>query len=399
MAESSPKTSSRRLVTVDLLRGLAALFVLLYHSQSFFRGTPVANIWDGGIYQLGVEPAHQLAAYLLFGFGFLGVPLFFVISGFCIHLPFTTPTKAMKLGAFGIRRFIRLYPAYLVTCLVGFVYVIAKFGFGEGSATLTNMVGHLVFWHYDYPVVPGGVEFTVVIWSIVIEVHFYILYALLLGGLRRLGMGRAAVIALALGVAYRVAWAFGDFHGPGTVALLEPHRFAIARFGEWLLGAWVAELYATGKLEAWSESAWLGWGGVRFSIAAVLGSVLGIALLGGTQSTAEFPTTLGFTWLLASLLALEVSGRFEMHGRGQRVAIWLGDRSYSLYLVHYLAIGFTGEVCARLLGLTEKFSLGGSPTWLGVTALAVVVALVSADLMYRLIEHPSHQLARRAGQL
>ncbi|HET8529599.1 MAG TPA: acyltransferase family protein, partial [Methylomirabilota bacterium] len=61
---------------VDQLRGLAALAVVLCHlAVSAYREAP----------NLGGDPWPWLA--LILGFGYLGVPLFFVISGFCIHLP------------------------------------------------------------------------------------------------------------------------------------------------------------------------------------------------------------------------------------------------------------------------------------------------------------------------
>ncbi len=398
MAQAARGEQTRRLISVDLLRGLAALAVLLYHAQGFFRRNAVATIWGGGIYDLWVEPGQQVVAYLLFGFGFLGVPLFFVISGFCIHLPFADRSRPLKPGPFARRRFIRLYPAYLATCLVGFAFAIAKQGLGEAHATLSNLVGHLFFWHYDYPIAPHGVEFTIVIWSIVIEVHFYAMYALIFGALLRVGIGRAAAIGLVVGLIYRGVWAAGGLGDAGMVALLEPHRFALARFGEWLLGAWIAQEYATGRLRELARSRWFGWNGVWLGLGLVLSSVLGIALLHGRQYSAELPTTIGFAWLLASLLTLELSDRFNLRGRFRRVALWLGDRSYSLYLVHYLAIGFAGEVFARLMNVPDKDALAGTPVWFGVTLGAICLALVAADLMYRLIERPSHQLARRTGR-
>jgi peptidoglycan/LPS O-acetylase OafA/YrhL len=406
-SNSGPAKTTSRLICVDLLRGLAALFVVLYHAQGFFRRTPVATIWNGGIYDLFVEPIQQLVAYLLFGFGFLGVPLFFIISGFCIHLPFAAPdtvaNKPLKIRTFAPRRFLRLYPAYAVTCLAGFVLAVARSGLGEDVATWSNLAGHLAFWHYDFPFATHGAELTIVLWSIVVEVHFYILYAILFTGLRRLGIGRATLLAVLIGIGYRLIWALEGMDGADTLAFFEPHRFALARFGEWMLGAWIAECYVRGdfepgKLNVVRASSFLGWTGVWLGLAAVGLSLLVTALFSASQYTSEVPVTIGFAWVIASLLSLERSDRLKLGKRFRAGATWLGDRSYSLYLIHYLVISVVGEFYVRVMGIADKDALGGSIAWFGVTIAAITAALIAADVMYRVIERPTHGWARKVGK-
>lgn len=342
----------------------------------------------------------QVVAYLLFGFGFLGVPLFFIISGFCIHLPFATSSRSLEAAPFAKRRFFRLYPAYFVTCLVAFALAVVSHGLGQDISTFSNLAGHLVFWHYDFPPVPGGAELTIVLWSIVIEVHFYILYALFFRALTQFGLGRATVVSLAIGIAYRVAWHHFEMGGgqgdmSHTLVFFEPHRFALARFGEWLLGAWIAERYVRGDFKLSQPSLWLGWTGVLLGIGFVAVSMLTVALLSGTQYNAEIPVTLGFGWVLAALISLEQTERISIAGRFRTAAVWLGDRSYSLYLIHYLVIAVAGEIYVRLMGIADKDALAGTLPWFGVTGAAVILALIVADIMYRMVERPSHGLARR----
>src|SRR5690348_9263470 len=91
---------------VDQLRGLAALAVVVCHlSVSAYPDAP----------NVGGEPWPWLG--VLLGFGYLGVPLFFVISGFCIHLPYARGLSAGGAAPdwrrFFARRFRRLYPPYL----------------------------------------------------------------------------------------------------------------------------------------------------------------------------------------------------------------------------------------------------------------------------------------------
>ena len=99
---------------VDQLRGLAALAVVACHlSVSAYLRAP--NL-DGG-------PWPWLR--MILGFGYLGVPLFFVISGFCIHLPYARALAGDREDAalpdwrrFFARRFWRLYPPYLGALVV-----------------------------------------------------------------------------------------------------------------------------------------------------------------------------------------------------------------------------------------------------------------------------------------
>ncbi len=99
---------SRRLVGIDMLRGIAALGVLLYHH--FERGV------FGAQFQL--MPPYKAVALLPISFGYTGVYLFFVISGFCIHLRWAKAKVrgdgdfSIDFQAFWKRRIIRLYPAY-----------------------------------------------------------------------------------------------------------------------------------------------------------------------------------------------------------------------------------------------------------------------------------------------
>src|SRR5690242_13876359 len=108
-----------RLHSIDILRGLAALAVGFYH------------IWghDGSyaFTSIGVVPQISnptLFTYLIspFRWGYLGVSLFLVLSGFCIHLPYARKKYSkgsyeFKSAAFFTRRIWRLYPAYIVAVI------------------------------------------------------------------------------------------------------------------------------------------------------------------------------------------------------------------------------------------------------------------------------------------
>lgn len=98
-----------RLQSIDALRGVAALGVVLYHAVM-----QTTNSVPGNFFRWPVKLV-QFAS----SFGYIGVFLFFVISGFCIHLQWAKSRAngqqpAIQFGAFWRRRFRRLYPPYLI---------------------------------------------------------------------------------------------------------------------------------------------------------------------------------------------------------------------------------------------------------------------------------------------
>src|ERR1051326_6103637 len=113
---TTPQTKSpdrRRLRGIDALRGAAALGVVLYHAVEQGQKVLPNNLLQYPIrlVQFGSS------------FGYIGVFLFFVISGFCIHLQWARAKAAgidpdIRFGSFWKRRIRRLYPPYLFTLLL-----------------------------------------------------------------------------------------------------------------------------------------------------------------------------------------------------------------------------------------------------------------------------------------
>jgi peptidoglycan/LPS O-acetylase OafA/YrhL len=149
----------RRVNEIDFLRFFAALMVMLYHYS--FRGY-AAN----GLSKMPYPLLAPVAKY-----GYLGVQLFFLISGFVILM--TASTGSLK--KFIVSRFARLYPAFWVCCTVTFV-TIATIGGKYYSASIgqyfINMTMLSEF--IGVPSIDGAY------WSIFIELKFYALIALLL---------------------------------------------------------------------------------------------------------------------------------------------------------------------------------------------------------------------------
>src|SRR5712691_13286907 len=96
-------------MSIDALRGIAALGVVLYHAV-----LQTTNAVPHNLFKWPVKLIQFLSS-----FGYIGVFLFFVISGFCIHLQWARARAAgqrheIRFGSFWKRRIRRLYPPYLI---------------------------------------------------------------------------------------------------------------------------------------------------------------------------------------------------------------------------------------------------------------------------------------------
>ena len=108
-----PSPESRRLRGIDALRGVAALGVVLFHAVDQSKNALPNNLFDYPVRL--VQSASS--------FGYIGVFLFFVISGFCIHLQWARAKAAgtepdIRFGSFWKRRIRRLYPPYVLALLL-----------------------------------------------------------------------------------------------------------------------------------------------------------------------------------------------------------------------------------------------------------------------------------------
>ena len=149
-----------RVNEIDPLRFLAALSVVFYHYA--FRGYAA----DG----LSIMPYPLFAP--IAKYGYLGVELFFMISGFVVLM---TAAASPRLRDFSISRFIRLYPAYWASCTITFVLIVA-FGAPRHVATFDQYLINMTMLNglSKYRPVDGAY------WSLLVEIRFYALVAVVL---------------------------------------------------------------------------------------------------------------------------------------------------------------------------------------------------------------------------
>jgi len=331
---------ARRLLGIQLARGLAAVLVVLYHAGR------------------GLAPAQYLGAIPLggvFNFGHAGIDFFFVLSGFVIfhvhHGDLGTPAA---LPRYVWRRLVRIYPIYWLVSLCVIALVLLK---PDAGAILTPeaLLKSLLLLPQRADPLLG------VAWTLIEEMAFYLAFAF-------------AILSRPLGVAVALAW--GAVLLAGLAGM--PFDAAAARL--------LARPYNLQFLFGIAAAATL----PRYPIArprllAGLGAA-GFLLTGlienaGLIETARFASKMAFglsaTAIVLGLAAAERQGRLRIG----RAGALLGNASYAIYLVHTIVIGLT----ARALATAHIL-----PHLPGPLALALVAASATAAgiALHQTVERP-----------
>ncbi len=334
-----------RLQSIDALRGIAALGVVLYHAV---LQTP--NLIPNNFFRWPVSLLKFVSS-----FGYIGVFLFFVISGFCIHLQWAKSRAAGKpepihFGSFWRRRIRRLYPPYLIALALFLLMAALSVGIDVTHFFVYDVVMHLLMLHNLDPKTCYSING--VFWTLAIEEQLYLAYFLLLFLRTRLGWGPTLVIcALA-----RVGWFFFGHLLWLTTGFGTPvPEAAASHWFTWALGALAVEA-AVGliQLPKWCRNLWIG------GLAIVLASATSVLLPVWPKDTTLHDLAwllmhpvwgLGFFILVNRAVHAErswlarlpepglIAGRFRrLVPRLVAVTASIGVFSYSLYLTHELVI-------------------------------------------------------------
>lgn len=351
--------SSERFDLLQVLRGLAALWVVLFH---FWTTHSITTLYASMPTPLGRA---------LFADGRGGVAVFFVLSGFVIaHSLWGKNVDRRFVTTFAIRRSIRLDPAYWVSIGAACIALsILGYAHGQGAyiPSATTLLAHIVYLQELLKVD----EIQTVYWTLTYEVQFYIIAVIgawAWNSWRERGAGVARLFARALPLAFLisgVASAFGD-------QVWMPRGVFLNYWFAFVAGALA---YAAG----WRRTGILS----QLALAAIV-----VTCLWRASATAEvFNTPAALT---AIGLYAAARGNFLSLGRSSRALIGLGAVSYSLYLVHVPIIQLSGGLIRRVTGP------GVVPELVGL-AIAVAFCVAGATIFWLLIEAPTHHLARRFG--
>ena len=349
----------RRYITgLDGIRAIAVIMVLAYHLK-----------------------------LALFKSGFLGVTVFFVLSGYLITGILISEVEeegTIDLKNFWLRRIRRLVPAVMsMAVVIIFVSaVVNKIIFTKGCKDfLASVLGFNNWWqifnkvsYFEAAGVPSPFTHC---WSLAIETQFYLIYPLVLLGIYKLvksrGEGRAKRGLLFAGVTLLLALISVIL----MIVLFDPQQDASrvyygtdTRAFSLLFGALLAILWEYRMVpRRLSASVNMVLGSVSFAVLIVMT----IAINGSSNFWYRGGQFVGT--ILTVLMVYAVSGRKAWLSRflSNPVLKWIGDRSYSIYLWHYPII---------LL-----ISKGIKASW-WITLIEIVLSVVLAELSYRFIETP-----------
>ena len=344
--DDTDRTAPGRVPVLDLLRMLAILGVILFH-YGFLGPTAI------GTAKVALPGWASFARY-----GFLGVPVFFVISGFVIAYSAAGRTAM----SFGIARIARIYPGFII-CMTATFLVTLMIGGSAFHTSVAQWAANLIVaapvFHQPYMDLPY--------WSLVIEITFYAWVTVLMAlGLFPRRIDLIVVVWLGISMANELTFDsraierifLSDYSGFFTTGLLiyEIHRGRRDALLYWLLSL------AMGT--------------------AVFQAVHGLSWLRYHTDT-NFSSWIAGTICLSSMLLIIWAVHVRRVPIPASLTLAIGGMTYPLYLLHQQI----GYVALHWIGPVEY------PTLL-VAAIMTAIALVSL-IVWKYVEPPCHRWMKR----
>jgi exopolysaccharide production protein ExoZ len=335
------KGSPETLLGVQILRGIAALAVLIHHIMEETTVLFVSKPFPNWLVTVGAS----------------GVDLFFVISGFIML--YTTQRHFGRSGAaaeFILRRFIRIVPMYWICSLA--IVVLASSGLAYKTKIIAadNILLSLSFLPTDNLILGVG-------WTLQYEIYFYAIFAFCM----LVMTSRQALFAIPFALGLMI---FIGHQLPGSPA----QRFLANPIAlEFAFGLWLAYGYSRGR--------WLG----AYSALAALAGVAGLVVTSmwfATEDTSGLGAIRLWAWgIPAALILYSALSMPKINGWPGAILYALGNASYSIYLTH--AIVMTSY--AKLLKTDGIGSALPPGIWM-IAAGGVAIAVGLAT--YAMIERP-----------
>ncbi|CAD6510247.1 hypothetical protein LMG27952_00358 [Paraburkholderia hiiakae] len=346
---------------VEAMRGIAAIIVAYFHCR-VIAWIGIRHFVAGHYSHFSLDTA---LAYLTIPFvwGSIGVPIFFVISGYCIHRGHAArlarnPLYRLDAGDFLLRRFIRIYPVLFFALLLTFALDSFSANFWPhndrlGDVGLSAFAGNLLALQGVTAPTYGS---NGALWTLSLEIQFYALYPLLFAVRRRIGSNWTLAGLVVLGAV--------------SYALLERRGVIVftSYWASWYLGAWIAEREVRG---------------VRLNdrVVAVVAPLMLVLGCAAPTQYAQFQLwALAFAPFLEWMLHAPASRSLAM-----RALEKVGEFSYSLYIVHI-------PVCVALVSWRFHSIKPVSIFW---SMGFFLIALALAYAFHLLVERPAMGVLRK----
>lgn len=365
VAAPAPRHKAQpRIPELDGFRAAAILMVLALH---LCYAWPLPLGWMPRIVALAI------------GHGWLGVDLFFILSGFLITgILLDSREKPHYFRNFYVRRVLRIIPLYF-TC----IFVMSLFFHGAAKYFCLSLLFLANFSYYFHARVPQGPG---TFWSLAVEEHFYLVWPFLVRKLKRAQLF-ALVLLLVLGSpilrAVCVHW--------GMDPEAQIYNYTFFRLDGLALGALLAMWVRSRHYSR--ESAWKLAGLLVGSslVITVAGWPYGIMATRSLLAAALRYTQAEFVFAGIMALALAYRGSRATAILRSRIAKRIADWSYALYLIH-LSIG---EAYYKLIGFHDVARYGPVGALLVRFVVVGTVAFGLAALSKKFLEDPFLRLKRR----
>lgn len=346
----------QQLCNVDLLRGFAAIIILVWHYQHFYYPS-------AGIHLSGWLPARQPLfttlkwAYL---YGAWAVQFFWILSGF-IFFHVYGQQRGTSTRQFFCNRFSRLYPCHLLTlCLVAVLQAISLFLFGHFQIYPDNDLYHFLLnlffaSHWGFQ---AGWSFNAPIWSISVEVLIY-------------GMFFVYLKLAGVNLFSSITW---------CAMSLVLHVITPTPIFE------CAALFSLGGVvHQGSEFIRQHWG-ASINLAGATGVAVGVIIL---LASTDLPMRYGIKWVLFPALIWLASALDRMDISSGRIGTVLGHLTYASYLIHISVQIVAIMVLDGLIG--NRSAVDSSGFLIGF----IVIVLGLAWFIYRIVELPAQIYLRK----
>ncbi len=359
---------------LDQMRGIAVISVFLYHALRFAFGYDKLP-WGEWVSDFSVPKT--FLAVLPLSFGDAGVPIFFVISGFCIHLSFSNYPQWLT---FWKRRFFRLYPAYFAALLL-FALLIPLSKVNFSTSGIGQLASHIFFIHnfnyYTFYTINPA------FWSLAIEIQLYLLYPVLLFLVRRLGWRKSLLIIATLEISLRMISGIVFIYS-GT---LDPPWFRfnglpLYYWYSWSIGVVIADAYLGEKKVPFANHSLIGW--------------LGLAIFSSFTKPTVSLSFLFFALATATAIAKLISNQSLPLRLPRSLTNYLSDiggLSYSIYLLHQPLLPLAPRIVAKLTSTYHA-----NPLFILLVCLMLWVPIVGlSTLWYRLFERSGIFIGKKIG--
>jgi peptidoglycan/LPS O-acetylase OafA/YrhL len=331
---------------VQILRGLAAVSVVLYH--------------------LDIESFRYLShRFFSFSYGALGVDFFFTLSGFIItYIHLNDIRYRGSAPTFIVRRFIRIYPFYWL-CVLDVLLIHPEF------AGWMHLIKNMLLFRLPMPEL-----YISVAWSLTFEVIFYLAFTV------AIATGWNFTRFLLTGWIILIIINYGDVFASSPFINLVANNMII----EFLCGCIAGYLFVTRKAELPKLL-------LPLFIAAGIFLCATMLIQGYNRFSLVMTLSFGITSSFIVFFAATCDRLYRHNLQAPRVFVLLGDASYAIYLTHTILIGHLFR------WLTRSFNVSGNLSSISMIFLVFLLTLFIGVLVHLLIEKPMLVFLRRKAHL